>query len=155
MSFLRISKGMGLVEVIIAMFLATVAVMAILSLQAPALRTTARADYLGRAAEIMHRQLESTEVYLMNVCNSAAIGNQGIPAIPGVGGSATSTYNVITSGPGPAIDGDATYSVSTTITSVSITYFRVIVRVTWSMNATGISQTIFVSRQEYFKVGCL
>jgi Tfp pilus assembly protein PilV len=159
MSLLRVSKGMGMVEVIIAMFLAAVAVMALFSLQAPALRTTAQADYLGRAAEILHRQLESTEVYLMNVCNSAA--TTGIPAIPAAGASATSAYNVRTSGLGADTNGDATYSVSTTITSmppvppsVTPTYFRVVVNVTWILNTTGISQTIFVSRQEYYKAGC-
>jgi Tfp pilus assembly protein PilV len=161
MSLLRVSKGMGMVEVIIAMFLAAVAVMALFSLQAPALRTTAQADYLGRAAEILHRQLESTEVYLMNVCNSAAIPLQGVPAIPAAGASLTSTYNVRTSGLGADTNGDATYSVSTTITSmppvppsVTPTYFRVVVNVTWILNTTGISQTIFVSRQEYYKAGC-
>ncbi len=152
MSLLRVSKGMGMVEVIIATFLAAVAVLALFSLQAPALRTTTQSDYLGRAAEILHRQLESTEVYVMNVCNSVA--STGIPAIPAAGASATSTYNVITSGLGPAITGDATYSVSTTITSITATYFRIVVNVTWSLNTTGISQTMFVSRQVYFKAGC-
>ena len=168
MSKLICSKGMGLVEVMIALFLATVSVTAIFSLQAPAFRTTAQADYLGRAAEIMQRQLENTEVYLMNVCNTAANTDTGIPVIPiAVGGSATSTYCVLTSGSGgpcsaiiAIIDGDATYTVSTTITymppvppSVTSSYFRVVVNVTWSRNTTGISQTIFVARQEYFKVG--
>ena len=152
MSIFRCNKGMGMVEVLIATFLAGVAVMALFSLQAPAFRATAQADYLGRAAEIMHRQLESTEAYLMNVCNSVA--TTGIPAIPAAGASATSTYNVITSGLGAATSGDANYTVSTTITSVTTTYFRVVVNVTWSLNATGISQTIFVARQEYFRVGC-
>jgi small neutral amino acid transporter SnatA (MarC family) len=171
MSKIICSKGMGLVEVMIALFLATVSVMAIFSLQAPAFRTTAQSDYFGRAVEILQRQLENTEVYLMNVCNTAANTDTGIPAIPtAVGGSATSTYCVLTSGssaPPPCetiiaiIDGDAIYKVSTTITymppvppSVTSSYFRVVVRVTWSRNTTGISQTIFVSRQEYFKVSC-
>jgi len=156
MSFLRISKGMGLVEVVIALFLATVAVLAVFSLQAPGLQTAARSDYLGRAAEILERQLESTEAYVMNPNKLAAI--TGIPAIPGAGGSATVTYDVNTSGLGVAINGDATYRISTTITGVApvppntTPYFRVDVNVTWPLNPTGISQTIFVSRQDSFRI---
>lgn len=157
MSFLRISKGMGLVEVVIALFLATVAVLAVFSLQSKGLQTTARSDYLGRAAEILEQQLESTEAYVMNLNNSAAI--TGIPAIPGAGGSLTAYHYVITSGFGVAINGDATYYVSTTITGVApvppnpntTPYYRVDVNVTWPLNPTGISQTIFVSRQDAFR----
>jgi Tfp pilus assembly protein PilV len=155
----RIPKGMGLVEVMVAMFLATVAVISVFSLQAPGLRTTARSDYFGRAAEILERQLESTEVYLMNSCNTVADANVQIPAMPAAPGTVTnSAYDVRTSGLAVSITGDASYHVSTTITGLGTTvppnYFRVDVKVTWSLNiAGGISQTIFVSRQEFFKLG--
>jgi hypothetical protein len=153
---------MGLVEVMIAMFLATVSVMAIFSLQAPAFKTTAKADYLGRAAEILERQLESTEGYVMNICNVNANALQGIPAIPAAGAVTNAAYNVRTSGLLADITGDATYNVSTTITGMPPVlpnlppYFRVDVRVTWNLNApviSAISQTIFVSRQTFFKYG--
>ena len=72
MLLFRTSKGISLVEVVIAIFLTTTAVFAIFALQAPAWKTMAKADHLGRASEIMHRQLESTEVYLLNQCNTSA-----------------------------------------------------------------------------------
>jgi hypothetical protein len=124
-------------------------------MQSPALQATAQADYLGRAAEILQRQVESTEVYLMNVCNNAAQIQTGIPTIPAVGlPPATYQYNVITSGLGTAVNGDTTYTVTTTITSVTATYFRVVVNVTWIPNTPGISQVFFVARQVYFTAGC-
>jgi Tfp pilus assembly protein PilV len=153
MLHLRASKGFGMVEVLVAVFLTVTAIMAIFALQVPALRQTARSDYLGRATEIMHRQLESTEVYLMNQCNTAAVATNGIPAIPAIGASASSTYDVLASGSTSAIQGDATFTVATTIVRTAANDFRVTLTVTWP-NATGITQTIFVSRQLYFKAGC-
>jgi len=154
MLLLRASKGITIVEVMVAVFLTVTAILAIFALQSPAWRQTARADYLGRATEIMHKQLESTEAYLMNPCNTGAVATNGIPAIPAVGASASSTYTVYASGLGAAIQGDASYTVATTIARTSINDFRVTVTITWPpLNATGITQTIFVSRQVYFKVG--
>jgi len=136
------NRGISLIEVVIAMFLTTVAVLAILSLQAPAWKTTARADYLGRAAEIMHRQLENTESFIMNSCNTVTTG-----------GPTTST--VITSGQGAAISGDATFTVNTTITSIGTNIWRVDVQVTWPpLNSTGIRGSVVVARQQFFKSGC-
>jgi Tfp pilus assembly protein PilV len=157
MSLLRVSKGMGLLEVIIAMFLATVAIMATLSLQAPSLRTAARSDYFGRAVEILERQMESTEAYLMNANNTLANVETGIPVLPiAVNANASATYTVNPSGYPAAINGDTTYTVTTTITGVYpnpvngfMQIYRVDVQVTWPpLNPTGISQTIFVSRQD-------
>ncbi|MEE9911461.1 MAG: hypothetical protein K4571_07025 [Deltaproteobacteria bacterium] len=154
MLLLRTSKGMGLVEVMIAIFLTSTAIFAAFSLQAPAWKAAAKADYTGRASEIMHRQLESTEAYLMNQCNTVASSETGVPAIPVAGANASSTYNVSVSGLG-GIKGDATYTVTTAIAAQTVTYFRVTVTVTWPpLNPTGITQTIFVSRQQYFKNGC-
>ena len=154
MPHLRASKGFGMVEVLVAVFLTVTAILAIFALQSPAWRQTARADYLGRATEIMHKQLESTEVYLMNPCNTAAVATNGIPAIPAIGASASSTYTVLASGSAAAIQGDASYTVATTIVRTATNDFRVTVTVTWPpLNPTGITQTIFVSRPVYFKVG--
>lgn len=155
MLHLRASKGFGMVEVLVAVFLTVTAILAIFALQAPALRQTARSDYLGRATEIMHKQLESTEVYLMNQCNTAAMATNGIPAIPAIGASESSTYTVYASGLTAATQGDASYTVATTVVRTAANDFRVTVTVTWPpLNATGITQTMFVSRQLYFKAGC-
>jgi Tfp pilus assembly protein PilV len=131
------NRGVGLIEVVIAMFLTTIAVLAIFSLQAPAWRTTARADYLGRAAEILQRQMEDSEAFVMNPNNNPVTG--------------TTTANVITSGMGAAVQGDATYNVSTTITPVGANIWRVTVRVTWPVNTTGITGSLIVARQEFFR----
>lgn len=144
-----------MVEVMIAIFLTTTAIFAAFSLQSPAWKTVAKADYLGRGSEIMHRQLESTEAYVMNQCNTAASAANGIPAIPGAGAAASSNYDIVVSGLPAATAGDATYHIVTEITALTDNYFRITVTVTWPpLNATGINQTIFVSRQQYFKNGC-
>ena len=155
MLHLRASKGFGMVEVLVAVVLTVTAILAIFALQSPAWGQTARADYLGRATEIMHKQLESTEVYLMNPCNTAAVATNGIPAIPAIGASASSTYTVYASGLTAATQGDATFTVESTVVRTSANDFRVTVTVTWPpLGKTGITQTIFVSRQLYFKAGC-
>jgi len=135
---------MGMIEVLIAIFLTTIAVLGVFSLQAPAWKTTARADYLSRAAEIMHRQLESTELLIMNPCNTVTVGTTGPTPI-------------IVSGMGAAISGDATFNVTTDIAAVAgkNNIWQVTVTVTWPpLNTVGITNTIIVSRQQFFKVGC-
>jgi Tfp pilus assembly protein PilV len=132
---------MGLIEVVIAIFLTTVGVLAIFSLQGTGWKTAARSDYLGRAAEIMYRQLELTEYSIMNPCQPVTVGTTTAPA-------------VLTSGGGAAITGDASYNVVTQITNIGTNIWRVNVTVTWTGNTTGITGSVVVSRQEYFKVGC-
>jgi Tfp pilus assembly protein PilV len=134
------NRGVGLLEIVIAVFLTVIGVLAIFSLQAPAWRTAARADYLGRAAEILQRQMEDREAFIMNSCN----------VVP----TTTTTASVITSGMGAAVRGDATYIVSTTITPVGTNVWRVTVTVTWPINPTGITSSMIVARQEFFKDGC-
>lgn len=131
------NRGVGLIEIVIAVFLTMIGVLAIYSLQAPAWRTAARADYLGRAAEILQRQMESTEAFVMNPNNAVNVG--------------TTTANVITSGMGTAVQGDATYTVSTTITTVGTNIWRVTVTVTWPINQTGITGNLIVARQDFFQ----
>jgi Tfp pilus assembly protein PilV len=133
-------RGVGLIEVIIAMFLTAMGVLAVFSLQAPAWKTAARADYLGRATEIMQRQLESIETIVMNPCNAVATG--------------TTQETIITSGLGAAVRGDATYNVSTSIISVGTNIWRVSVTVTWPINPTGVTGHVIVSKQEFFRSGC-
>ena len=152
--YIKCNNGMGMMEVLISLFLTSVAVMAIFSLMAPGWRTTARADYMGRATEILSRQLEVSEAHIMNSCNTLAEPAIGLPAIPAVNNAATSAYNVITSGSGAAISGDSTFTVATTITCVSLNYYRVLVNVSWPGNAAGVFQSVYVSRQHYFRTGC-
>lgn len=124
------------------MFLVTVGVLAILSLQGPAWQTAARSDYLGRASGILYKELENNQMWIMNPCNAVTTGTTGPVA-------------VYVSRDGAA-KGDATYNVTTTITPAGANAWLVTVTVTWPINATGISDSVLVSRQELhrFPAGC-
>lgn len=141
-SFRRNERGIGLPEVIIAIFLTTIGVLAILSLQPSAWRTVGRSDFLGRAAEVLYKELDTRETWIMNPCNAVTTG--------------TTTTAVKTSGMAGTITGDATYTVTTTITNIGTGVWRVTVRVTWPINTRGISESLVVTRQEKFRFpeGC-
>ncbi|MGV8079024.1 MAG: hypothetical protein AB2L22_03030 [Syntrophales bacterium] len=141
-SFRRNERGIGLPEVIIAIFLTTIGVLAILSLQPSAWRTVGRSDFLGRAAEVLYKELDTRETWIMNPCNAVTTG--------------TTTTAVKTSGMAGTITGDATYTVTTTVTNIGTGVWRVTVRVTWPINTRGISESLVVTRQEKFRFpeGC-
>ena len=137
---------MGLIEVVIAIFLTTVGIMAILSLQPSAWRTSAQSDYLGRASGILYKTLEDYEARIMNPCNAVTLGAQ-------------TTATVQVSGQGAGISGDVTYTVATTIDQdgTNPSAFVVTVTVTWPpLNNTGMSESLTVTRQELnrFPAGC-
>ena len=135
------NRGISLIEVVIAIFIATVAVMAILGLQPAAWNTTARADHTGRAAGILHQELGRWEAWIMNPCNAVATG--------------TTTATVRPSGQGANQPGDVPFTVATTITSVGTKIWRVTVAVSWPGSA-GIAESLIVTRQEGFRFpqGC-
>jgi Tfp pilus assembly protein PilV len=136
-------RGIGLVEVVIAIFLVTVGVLAILSMQPSAWTAVGKSDYLGRGAGILHRELELREAWIMNPCNdmSAATGNRP-------------TKTVTVSG-STGLAGDATYTVNTTITQVSTNAWTVTVTVTWPNQLAhgyrNLSESLLVSRQQGFR----
>jgi hypothetical protein len=135
-------RGLGLVEVIIAMFITTVAVMAILALQPSAWTTAGKSDYMGRAAGILHEELERQEAIIMNPCCAVATGTTGPVA-------------VLASGQATALAGDAQFNVTRTITLEATNVWRVTVRVAWA-NHPGISESLVVTRQQpyLFPAGC-
>ena len=139
-------KGMGLIEVVIAIFLTTVGIMAILSLQPSAWRTSAQSDYLGRASGILYKTLENYETLILNPCC----------APPALGAQTTQSIQV--SGEDAAIAGDVTYTVNTTIAQdgVNPNAFVVTVTVTWPTNTNGMSESLAVTRQEMYRfpTGC-
>jgi len=140
-SSIRNDRGMGLPEVIIAMLLTAVGIIALLSVQSPSLRLTSRADFTGRAAGILQKTLETQEGLIMNPCyDPVPLG--------------TTTANVRVSGMDTAQQGDVTFVVRTQIATNANGTFLVSVRVTWPGNATGLSESIIVSRQEFFRQGC-
>ena len=114
------NRGIGLIEVVIAIFLVAIGVMAILSMQPTAWRAIGKSDYLGRGAGILHRELELREAWIMNACNVVPLGNRPVQTI-------------IISGLGAEVRGDATYTVNTNITAVAgaTNTWTVTVTVTW------------------------
>lgn len=143
MSSLRCNnRGFTLIEVVIAMFLTVVAVLALFSLQPTAWQTSARSDYLGRASGILFETLMVQEARIMNPCNAVTTGTTG-------------PTPVFVSGQAAAQSGDAQFNVTTTITSLAANVWRVTVRVAWSGHA-GISESLVVTRQEGFRfpAGC-
>jgi Tfp pilus assembly protein PilV len=135
------NRGIGLVEVVIAIFLTTVGVLAVLSLQPAAWRTATRSDYMGRAAGILQKELETREACIMNACNTVTVG--------------TAINNVFVSGKPAAQPGDATFTVtSTTATVTANAVWRVSVRVAW-LGHPGIIESLLVTRQQNFTpTGC-
>jgi hypothetical protein len=144
------NRGIGLIEVVIAIFLVAVGVMAILSMQPSAWRTIGKSDYMGRGAGILHRELELREAWIMNPCNVVPIGDR-----PG--------QTIIVSGLGAEVRGDATYTVNTNITAVAgtINQWTVTVTVTWPdqvlRNYRNLVESAVVSQQDGYKfpTGCV
>jgi Tfp pilus assembly protein PilV len=138
----RNDRGISLVEVTIALFLTTIGVLAVMSLQPTAWKTAARSDYMGRAAGILQKELETREAFIMNCCNAVTLG--------------TSTSNVLASGAPATQPGDATFTVTTTIACVAPAgsgVYSVAVRVAWTGHA-GIIEYLRVTRQQSFQGTC-
>jgi len=149
-------RGISLVEVVISMFLITVGVLAILSLQPSAWRAVGKSDYLGRAAGILQKELDIHEAFIMNPCNNPNNLCDGSDTVP----CDTAPADIFVSGQGAAVSGDATYTVTTTITSVATNVWRVQVNVQWAdqqrRNYRDLDDSITVTRQEGFRfpAGC-
>jgi Tfp pilus assembly protein PilV len=130
-------KGISLIEVCIALFLLGIGIFALISLQPSAWRLSGKSDYLGRASGILLSQLQATEAQIMNP-------NIAIPA----GGSST----VYASGQNTAKQGDVAFTVNRTITALAGgNTWRITIKVSWPGNATGITESLNVTRQEYFR----
>jgi Tfp pilus assembly protein PilV len=143
MSYLIFSKkGIGLIEVLISLFLISVGILALLSLQPSAWKLTSRSDHLSRAGGLLHKEMETTEIVLMNpnFPNPCATTN---PLV--------TTTNVFISGQSTAQPGDLPFTVRTEIQDNLNNSWTVRVRVTWTGNNTGISESLVVTRQENFR----
>ncbi len=131
-------KGISLVEVCIALFLLGFGIFALISLQPSAWRLSGKSDYLGRASGILLSQLQATEAQIMNP-------NIAIPA-------SGSFYPVYASGQGSAKQGDVGFTVNRTITALAGgNTWRITIQVSWPGNASGIQESLNVTRQEYFR----
>lgn len=143
-SFINHKRGTTLIEAVIATLLVSIGLIGLLSMQSTAWQTSARADYLGRAAMTLGRELTSRELAIMNPCNTVSL----TPV----------TQVVNASGQGTAQSGDISFTVQTTITSLGANVWQVTVQVSWPpLNATGITESIVVTRQEPFRfpLGCI
>lgn len=133
------NRGISLIEVLISLFLVSIGILALISLQPSAWKLTARSDFLGRAGGILHKEMATTEVLIMNpnfLNPLALIGEK----------------NVNASGQSPAQPaGDIPFTVQTTIQDNLNNSWLVRVRVTWPGNNTGISESLLVTRQENFR----
>jgi len=134
-------KGVGMVEVLIAIFLTTTAILALLGLQNPGWRNMAKADYTGRASGILYKMLEKKENVILNPCNLITTGT-------------CANVDVYTSGQSAKINGDVTYHVVTCtnlLDASNTNAYIVSATVTWDANSTGISESMIVTRQEAFR----
>jgi Tfp pilus assembly protein PilV len=134
-----------MVESLMAIVIVTIGLFGLLSMQPTAWKTTARTDYLGRAANILNKELATQELRIMNPCNCVAESDQ--------------TETVFSSGQDDKQAGDISFNVRTMIARVtagSDTTWSVRVIVSWPpLNATGIQETLTVNRQESFRLGCV
>lgn len=135
------SRGVTLVEAMIAILLVSVGLVALLSMQPSAWRTATQTDYVGRAAMLLSTELTTRELAIMNPCNTVATG--------------TIDRNLYSSGRETLQTGDIRFRVVTTTTSIATGVWRVTVTVTWPpINSTGIRESTVVTRQEHFRFGC-
>lgn len=139
-------KGISLVEVSIALFLLSLGVLSLISLQPSAWRLSGKSDYLGRASGILLAELQTTEAKIMN---------PSISLPPGT--TTTSSRTVYPGGQSTAKVGDVPFTVTTTTEDPSVVglgsnIWRVTVQVTWpGGTAQGIRESLTVARQESFR----
>jgi len=135
------SRGISLVEALIAVFLLTVGILGLLSLQPSSWRLSGKSDYLTRAAGIMQRQLQASEAYIMNPGTAVSPGTITVTDVP-ASGEATLQL------------GDASFTVTTTTAAapdIGANTWRVSVTVSWPGRPAGISAALIVTKQQYFK----
>jgi Tfp pilus assembly protein PilV len=143
-STLCTNRGVTLIESVLAILLVSIGLVGLLSMQPSAWQASARTDYLGRAAMMLSKELATRELRIMNPCYTpVALG--------------TEDRIIYTSDQGTAQSGDIGFRVQTTTASVGTNVWRVTVTVSWPpVNATGIRESIVVTRQEPFRFGgCL
>jgi Tfp pilus assembly protein PilV len=146
-------KGISLVEVMIAILLTSIGLVTLSSLQDSGWKSMAKADYVGRASGILYNTLEQYEAFLANTCNNPiTLGEQNTNR-----GGGKFWDPVQTSGGTAILRGDITYKVRASITRINAAdpqSFVVTVRVMWTGNETGISESLMVTQQKAYQSGC-
>jgi hypothetical protein len=136
------NKGISLIEVVIAIFMTSIGILSLLTLQPSAWKLSLKSDYLGRAGSILHSELEANEMLLMNP-------NYPNPCISSNPVALTKTVNP--SGQGASQPGDLPFTVQTSIQDNLNSTWSIRVRVTWQGNDAGIAETRVITRQEPFR----
>jgi len=137
-------KGITLIEVLVSLFLLVIGVLGLISMQPAAWRLSGTADYLGRAAHTLQKELQTHEARIMNP-------NITIPVDPNTK-IWSDTYDIRASGQDTAKNGDAVFNVQTTITDLDGgRSYRLVVRVSWPANPGGISESLLVTRTESYR----
>jgi type II secretory pathway component PulJ len=135
-------KGISLIEVLISLFLISFGILALLSLQPSAWRLSGRSDFLGRGAELLHKEMETTEVWIMNPNNADPCATSN---------PFSNTTTIFPSGQTAAQSGDIPYAVQRTVQRNTNGTWLVQIIVTWPGNANGIRESRIVTRQENFR----
>jgi len=138
----RNDRGISLIEVLISIFLTSIGILSLLSLQPSAWNLSMKSDFLGRAGSILHSELEANEILLMN---------PNYPNPCSANNPITSIKAVNPSGQGTAQAGDLTFTVQTGIQDNLNSTWSVRVRVTWQGSNAGVSETRVITRQEAFR----
>jgi Tfp pilus assembly protein PilV len=130
------NRGYSLIEVLIATFLTAFGIIAVLSMQPMSWKTAAKSDYISRTAEILQKELESKEMYIMNANNSITTG--------------TTTRTIYASGESTLQSGDMAFTVQTVTKNNGDGSWTVSITVTGPRSNT-VSESLVVTRQEPFK----
>lgn len=145
MSRIRPDSGTSLIEVVVAIMVVSIAVIAVMSNQPQAWITAGKTDYLGRAANLVQSELERNELWIMNPNNTVTVTSGANPPRTICTGGEGTGYS--------AQAGDACYSMTTTVEqpTTGVELWRVTVRVTWPGSTRALTESVLVTRQECFR----
>jgi Tfp pilus assembly protein PilV len=132
-------KGITMVEVVVSIAVLSVGILSLITLLPSSMRLANRSDYLGRASGILANQLQTTEATLLNPSAPVPVSTVQDPYYP--------------SEQGAGVKGDVHFRVVTTVANLdggANILWLVNVKVTWPGNATGISESVRVVRQQVF-----
>ncbi len=136
MSVLSCNKrGISLVEVVIAIFLTTFGILALLSMEPMSWKTATKSDLMGKASEILQRELESDELFIMNAGNAITLS--------------TTNKTVYASGESTLQTDDTAFTVQTTFADNGDGSWTVAVTVTGPDSKT-VSESIIATRQQAY-----
>jgi hypothetical protein len=130
-------KGISLVECIVALFLTTIAMVSLMSMQPLAWKGAGRSDYLGRAEGILQSELETRENNIMQNANACTCN--GIT--PCTCSATTLPCNCTYTN----VQGGTPFTINVQTTAPNTTTCLTNVQLTWPGTLNGIESSILVS----------